>query len=97
MVGFQKLKCVSLNNFYVCGPISMKLIPHLVFKVRKAYWQNGGQGPITLGDLSLHMFSNFAILENFRNKCLRTYEPKKAESSYKHAEIEAKGPYLLEL
>ena len=28
-----KLKFILLNNFYVCGPTSMKLILHLVFKV----------------------------------------------------------------
>ena len=33
--GLQNLKCILLNNFYVCGPTSMKLISHLVFKVRK--------------------------------------------------------------
>ena len=37
-----KLKCILLNNFYVCGPTSMKLIPHLVSKVRKVFLQNGG-------------------------------------------------------
>ena len=33
----KKLKCILLNNFYVCGPTrtSMKLISHLVSKVRK--------------------------------------------------------------
>ena len=31
----KKLKCILLNNFYVCGPFWMKLIPHLVSKVRK--------------------------------------------------------------
>ena len=31
----KKLKCILLNNFYVCGPTSMKLIPQLVSKVRK--------------------------------------------------------------
>ena len=30
-----KLKYSLLNNFYVCGPISMKPILHLVFKVSK--------------------------------------------------------------
>ena len=30
-----KLKCILLNNFYVCGPTSMKLILHLVSKVSK--------------------------------------------------------------
>ena len=28
-----KLECILLNNFYVCGPTSMKLILHLVSKV----------------------------------------------------------------
>ena len=30
-----KLKCILLNNFNVCGPTSMKLIPHLVPKLGK--------------------------------------------------------------
>ena len=30
-----KLKCNLLNNFYVCGPTSMNLKPHLVSKERK--------------------------------------------------------------
>ena len=30
-----KLKCILLNNFYVCGPTSVKLIIHLVPKVTK--------------------------------------------------------------
>ena len=34
-LGFQNLKCILLNNFYVCGPTSVNLIPHLVSKVRK--------------------------------------------------------------
>ena len=29
----KKLKCILLNNFYVCGPTWMKLIPHMVSKV----------------------------------------------------------------
>ena len=29
MVGFQQIKCILLNSFYVCGLTSMKLIPHL--------------------------------------------------------------------
>ena len=45
---FSKFKMHFLNNFYVCDPTSLKLIPHLVSEVRKVYWQNGGQGPITL-------------------------------------------------
>ena len=91
-----------LSNFYVCGPISMKLLPYLVSKVRKVRWHNGGKGPkkarklkvhinmdndwmyhvnrnrgrrsITLGVMSLgrFSFSNFAILENFPNRFLRT-------------------------
>ena len=32
---FFKLKCNLLNNFNVCGPTSMKLLPHLVSKIRK--------------------------------------------------------------
>ena len=35
MLGFQNLKCILLNDFYVCGPSSLKLIPHLVYEVRK--------------------------------------------------------------
>ena len=31
----KQLKCILLNNFYICGLTSMKLIPHLVSKVRK--------------------------------------------------------------
>ena len=61
LVGFQNLKCILLNNFYVCGPTSMKLIPHLVSEVRKVYWQNGGQGPITLGVMFLSRFSKFEM------------------------------------
>ena len=34
----------------------MKLIPHLVVRVRKMQYQNSGQGHITL---VLHMFYNF--------------------------------------
>ena len=67
-----KLKCILLNNFYVCGPTSMKLIPHLLSEVRKMYWQKGGQGPIILGVMSLDWISNFAILESFSNRFLRT-------------------------
>ena len=58
-------------SIYVCGLTSMKLIPHLISKVRKMCWQNGGQGPVTLGVMSLHRSSNFAILENF-HRFLRT-------------------------
>ena len=32
---FSKKKCILLDNFYVCGPILMTLIPHLVSKVGK--------------------------------------------------------------
>ena len=35
LVDFQNLKCILLNNFYVCGPTSKNLILHLVSKVRK--------------------------------------------------------------
>ena len=63
---------------YVCGSTSMKLVPHLVFKVRKVYWQNSSQGPIIHVVMSLGRFSNFAILENFCNKFLRNYESSKA-------------------
>ena len=70
----KKLKCILLNKCYICGPTLMKLIPHLVSKVREMYWQNGGQGPITFGVMSLHRFSNFVILENFSNRFLRNYE-----------------------
>ena len=68
LVCFQKIKCILLNNFYVCSPTSMKLVSHLV-KVRKKLWQNGD-----LEVVSLDMFSNFAILENCRNRYLRNYE-----------------------
>ena len=30
-----KLKCILPNNFYVCGPTSIKFIVHLVPKVSK--------------------------------------------------------------
>ena len=73
----KKLKCNLLNNFYVCGPTSMKLVPHLVSEVRKVEWQNGGQGPITLGIMSLLWFSNFAILENFPNRFPGTMKARK--------------------
>ena len=33
--------------------------------------------PITLGFISFDMFSNFAILENFRNSFLRTMRARK--------------------
>ena len=52
-----KLKYILLYNFYVCGSTSMKLILHLVSKVSKIYSQNSGQGPITLGVMSLSRFS----------------------------------------
>ena len=47
-----KLKYSLLNNFYVCGPISMKPILHLVFKVSKVWSEKSGQGPITLVSFS---------------------------------------------
>ena len=54
-----------LNNFYVCGPTSMKIIPHLrAFKKWYTHGQwvdvfrNQGQGPITLGLKSLDRFYN---------------------------------------
>ena len=31
----KKLKCILLSYFNICGPTSMKLIPHLVSKVMK--------------------------------------------------------------
>ena len=61
----KKLKCILLNNFYVCGPTLMKHIPQFISKIRKVYWQNSGQGPITLWVMSLDRFSNFAILDTF--------------------------------
>ena len=63
-----KLKCILLNNFYVCGPTSMELILHLVSKVSKVYSQNSGQGPITLGVRFLGRFSKklkCILLNNF--------------------------------
>ena len=80
MVGFQNLKCILLNNFYVCGPVSVNVIPHLVSKVRKVYWQNGGQGPITLGVMSFDRFSNFAILEIFITDFSRTMKARKLKA-----------------
>ena len=56
-----KLKCILLNNFYVCGPTSVKLILHLVSKVRKVLSQNSGQGPITHRVMSLGRFSKFKM------------------------------------
>ena len=56
-----KLKCILLNNFYVCGPTSMKLILHLVSKVSKVQSQNSGQGPMILGVMSLGKFSKFKM------------------------------------
>ena len=35
LLSFRNLKCILLNNFYVCGPTSMKPISHLVSEVRK--------------------------------------------------------------
>ena len=26
---FKKINCILVNNFYVCGPTSMDLVPHL--------------------------------------------------------------------
>ena len=71
---FSKFEMHFAYNFYVCGPTSMKLIPHLVSEVGKVYWQNGGHGPITRAFMTFHGFSNFAILENFRNRFLGFYE-----------------------
>ena len=31
----KKIKCILLNNYYIYGPNSMKLTPHLISKVRK--------------------------------------------------------------
>ena len=45
MVGFQNLKCILLNNFDVCFPTSMKLIPHLVSEVRKCSGRMVAKGP----------------------------------------------------
>ena len=70
----NKSTCILLNNFYVCGLTSMKLIPHLISKAKKVWWQNGAQGPITFGVMSLDRFSFFAIFENFRNRFLRNHE-----------------------
>ena len=56
-----------LNNFYVCGPTSMKLIPHLGALINGTYMDSGlmfhvsrnqGQGPITHGLKSLDRFYN---------------------------------------
>ena len=55
------VKCILLDNFYVCGPTSMTLILYLVSKVNKVESQNSGQGPITLGVMSLGRFSKFKI------------------------------------
>ena len=66
-----------LNNFYVCGPTLMKLIPHFVSKVRKVKWQNSGQGPVVLGVMSPGRFSDFAILENFGTDFSRTKKARK--------------------
>ena len=56
-----KLKCILLNNFYVCGLTLMKLILHLVSKVSKVKPQNSGQGPMTLGVMSLGRVSKFKM------------------------------------
>ena len=66
MVGFQNLKCILLNNFNVCGPTSINLIPHLVSKVRKMQWQNGGQGPIIIGVLSYPSFGGVSVVGSVR-------------------------------
>ena len=68
---FKKLKCILLNNFCLWSYFNE---PHLVSKVRKLWWRNGCQGPITLGVMSLGRFSNFAILEYFCNRFLLNYE-----------------------
>ena len=47
-----KLKCILFNNFYVCGPTSMKRILHLVAEVSKVLSQNSGQGVMSLGTFS---------------------------------------------
>ena len=39
------LKCILFNNFYVCGPTSMKLIPHLISKVRRCNGRIMAKGP----------------------------------------------------
>ena len=60
----EKLKCILFYNFYACGPTPMKFIPHL----SKVKSQNSGQGPITLGVISLGRFSRnfkFILLNNF--------------------------------
>ena len=65
MVGFQNLKYILLNNFYVCDPTSIKLISHLVSEVRKVYWQNGDQGPITLAPMTLYKLQILSFLKIF--------------------------------
>ena len=65
MVGFQNLKCILLNNVYVSGPTSTKLIPYVVSQVRKVLWQNGGQRPITLPVMTLICFQILPFLKIF--------------------------------
>ena len=50
---------------YVCGPASVKLITHLISKVRKVKWQNGCLGPITLGVISLRRIFKFCYSLKF--------------------------------
>ena len=42
ILSFKSILRVALNNFYVCDPTSMNLIPHLVSKVRAVteWWPN---------------------------------------------------------
>ena len=56
-----------LNNFYVCGPTSMKLLPHEGFEksgtrmdsgLMYLVFRNQDQGPITHGLKSLDRFYN---------------------------------------
>ena len=41
----KKSKCISLN-FYVCGPTSMKLLPHFLSKVMKGSGRIVAKGPL---------------------------------------------------
>ena len=61
----KKLKCILLNNCYVCGPTSMKLITHLEAlksgtrtnsRLMYREFSDQGQGPITHGLKSLDRF-----------------------------------------
>ena len=61
----KKLKCILLNNFYVCSPTLMKLIPHLgALKncmdsaLMYLVFRNRAQGPITHGLKSFDRFYN---------------------------------------